>query len=140
MNNDAALPFTQVNPPALARPSGFSHGLLTPPGLRLLFIAGQTAADANGHVAHTAFPRQFEAALARVLAVVAAAGGRPEHVARMTVFVTDLDAYRATRPTLREIWKRLVGVHYPAMTLVEVSRLFDPDATVEIEATAVLQP
>jgi enamine deaminase RidA (YjgF/YER057c/UK114 family) len=69
---------------------------------------------------------------------VATAGGRPEHVGRMTIFVTDLDAYRESRPALGETWTRLMGNHYPAIALVEVKRLFDADATVEIEATAVI--
>lgn len=129
-----------VNPPELGSPSGFSHGMLVPSGSRLLFVAGQTAAEASGHITNTAFPLQFETALARVLKVVVAAGGRPEDVARMTIFVTDLDAYLAMRPALRDIWKRLMGTQYPAITLVEVKRLVDSDATVEIDATAVLPP
>jgi len=131
-------PFTIVNPPILGRPRGFSHGLLAPAGSRLLFVAGQTAADAEGHVADNGFAAQFETALTRVLTIVATAGGRPEHVGRMTIFVTDLDAYLDSRGTLREIWKRLMDDHYPAMALVEVKRLVDSGATVEIEATAVI--
>lgn len=130
--------FTTVNPPALGAPRGFSHGQLSPPGSRLLFVAGQTAADAAGVVADPAFAAQFEMALVRVIAVVATAGGRPEHIGRMTVFVTDLDAYMAARPALAHVWKRRMGRHYPAMSLVEVKRLIEPQATVEIEATAVL--
>jgi enamine deaminase RidA (YjgF/YER057c/UK114 family) len=130
-------PFTPVNPPVLGRPRGF-YGLLAPTGSRLLFVAGQTAADADGRIAEPAFLPQFEAALTRVLTVVATAGGRPEHVGRMTIFVTDLDAYLASRPALGEAWRRLMGDHYPAMALVEVKRLVDTDATVEIEATAVI--
>lgn len=131
-------PFTLVNPPVLGMPRGFSHGLLAPAGSRLLFVAGQTAADAEGRIAETGFVPQFEAALTRVLTVVATAGGRPEHVGRMTIFVTDLDAYRESRAALGETWTRLMGRHYPAMALVEVKRLVDSDATVEIEATAVI--
>jgi enamine deaminase RidA (YjgF/YER057c/UK114 family) len=131
-------PFTLVNPPVLGAPRGFSHGLLAPAGSRLLFVGGQTAADAEGRIAETGFVPQFEAALTRVLTVVATAGGRPEHVARMTIFVTELDAYLESRPVLGETWSRLMGSHYPAMALVEVKRLVDVDATVEIEATAVI--
>lgn len=130
--------FTAVNPPVLGRPRGFSHGLLAPAGSRLLFVAGQTAADAEGRIADGGFVPQFEAALTRVLTVVATAGGRPEHVAGMTIFVTDMDAYLDSRKTLGEIWKRLMGGHYPAIALVEVKRLVDAGATVEIEATAVI--
>ena len=131
-------PFTLVNPPVLGKPRGFSHGLLAPAGSRLLFVAGQTAADEEGRVADTGFAPQFEAALTRVLTVVATAGGRPEHLGQMTIFITDLDAYIESRPALGEAWKRLIGDHYPAMALVEVKRLVDADATVEIQATAVI--
>jgi enamine deaminase RidA (YjgF/YER057c/UK114 family) len=131
-------PFTLVNPPVLGSPRGFSHGLLAPAGSRLLFVAGQTAADSEGRIGETGFVPQFEAALTRVLTVVATAGGRPEHVGRMTIFVTDLDAYLESRAALGETWTRLMGTHYPAMALVEVKRLVDIDATVEIEATAVI--
>ena len=81
---------------------------------------------------------QFETALTRVLAVVEAAGGRAEHVGRMTVYVTDVEAYRHARPALGDVWRRLFGGHYPAMTLVEVSRLVDVHAVVEIDAIAML--
>ena len=131
-------PFTIVNPPVLGPPRGFSHGLLAPAGSRLLFIAGQTAANAEGQVPEPDFVPQFEAALTRVLTVVATAGGRPEHVARMTIFVTDLDAYLESRHALGEVWTRLMDRHYPAMALVEVKRLVDSEATIEIEATAVI--
>lgn len=138
MSDTQAPFFTLVNPPALGAPRGFSHGQLSPPGSRLLFVAGQTAADANGHVADPGFAAQFEMALTRVIAVVATAGGKPEHIGRMTVFVTDLDAYREARRSIGLAWKRSMGGHYPAMSLVEVTRLVDAGATVEIEATAVL--
>lgn len=127
-----------INPASLGAPRGFSHGVLTPAGARLLFVAGQTAADATGVVGNGDFSAQFDAALARVLTVVQEAGGTAAHVARMTVFVSDLDAYLASRQVLRDVWKRRMGTHYPAMALVEVSRLVDAGASVEIEATAVI--
>ena len=104
----------------------------------MLFVAGQTAADAHGRVADRGFAAQFETALARARAVVEAAGGTPAHIARMTVFVTDLDAYLSSRETLGTIWRRRMAAHYPAMALVEVTRLVDAEASVEIEATAVI--
>jgi enamine deaminase RidA (YjgF/YER057c/UK114 family) len=124
--------FEIVNPDELGRPSGFSHGLVAPPGGRLLFVAGQNAPDAGDFVA------QFAAALERALAVVRTAGGRPEHVARLTVYVTDMEAYRASRTRLGDTWRAAMGRHYPAMALVEVTSLVDVGAVVEIEATAVL--
>jgi enamine deaminase RidA (YjgF/YER057c/UK114 family) len=130
--------FDPVNPPALGRPRGYTNGLLAPPGSRVLFIAGQTAADGNGQVPRRSFEDQFESALEKTLTVLRAAGGRPEHVARMTVYVTDMDAYRRSRACLGRIWRARMGAHYPAMALLGVTELVDPDATVEIEATAVI--
>ena len=121
-----------INPTSLGAPRGFSHGVLAPPGARLLFVAGQTAPNSGD------FAAQFDAALARVLTVVQEAGGTAAHVARMTVFVSDLDAYLASRQVLRDVWARRMGTHYPAMALVEVNRLVDAGALVEIEATAVI--
>jgi enamine deaminase RidA (YjgF/YER057c/UK114 family) len=130
--------FDVVNPAALPKPRGFSHGLLAPAGTRLLFVAGQTAADADGRVHRPSFGLQFDIALSRAVAVVAAAGGGAEHIARMTVYVADMDAYLASRAELGGIWRAHMGSHYPAMALVEVTRLVDAEAMVEIEATAVL--
>ena len=143
--------FAIVNPPELGTPRGFAHGLIAPAGGRLLFVAGQTAGNAalkgprhdngprhDGGIAASLFAQQFDDALARVLAVVRAGGGRPEQIARMTVYVTDIDAYRESRPALRDLWLRHMGSHYPAMALVAVTALVDEQAMVEIEATAVL--
>jgi enamine deaminase RidA (YjgF/YER057c/UK114 family) len=84
------------------------------------------------------FVGQWDAALARVVAVVRAAGGSPEHIGRMTVYVTDRAAYLAHLKPLGEVHRRHMGKHYPAMALVEVKGLVDPQAQVEIEATAIL--
>jgi enamine deaminase RidA (YjgF/YER057c/UK114 family) len=127
-----------VNPPELGKPHGFAHGLLAPGGGRILFVAGQTGTDSQGRVAPGGFPGQFEAALSRVLSVVRAAGGRPEHIARMTVYVTSMQQYLESRPALGSIWQRTVGAHYPAMALLQVTALVDDGAMVEIDATAVL--
>jgi enamine deaminase RidA (YjgF/YER057c/UK114 family) len=140
--------FTIVNPPELDAPRGFAHGLIaTAPG-RMLFVAGQIGID-DGTVRLKAdatyspsdgndFIAQFERALERVLIVVTAAGGRAEHIARMTVYVTSMERYRDARGALRGVWRRHMGSHYPAMALVAVTALVDPNARVEIEATAVL--
>jgi creatinine amidohydrolase len=129
-----------VNPEHLGRPSGFSHGVIAPAGWRSLHVAGQTAADTTGAVRDLEFVAQFAAALRKVLDVVRAAGGKPTHIARITIYVTDLDAYRASRPVLAAEWLRQMGRHYPAMALVAVAGLVDRGATVEIQADAVLPP
>jgi creatinine amidohydrolase len=127
-----------VNPPSRARPRGFSHGVLAPAGWRTLHVAGQTAADDESGIATGDFATQFESALARTLEVVRAAGGDPQHVVRMTIYVTDLDEYRAARSSLADVWRRHLGSHYPAMALIGVTGLVDRNAVVEIEADAVL--
>lgn len=132
------MPLTPINPNALDRPRGFSHGMLAPAGGRLLFVAGQTAADATGSALDTTLVAQFETALAKALVVVTAAGGQAEDVARMTVYVTDMAAYRRDRTALGQVWQRHMGRHYPAMALVEVTQLVDEGASVEIEVTAIV--
>lgn len=131
---------TIVNPASRGRPQGFSHGMMAPAGWRTLRVAGQTAAADDGSVPDPAFPAQFDAALGRVVEVVCTAGGGPQHVARMTIYVTDLDAYRAARRSLGAIWQKHMGAHYPAMALVGVAGLVDAAASVEIEADAALPP
>src|SRR5438067_8481069 len=126
------MTFRIVNPDALGRPSGWNHGMLAPAGGRLLFVAGQTAPQRTGLV------EQWAGALERVLEVVRAAGGGPEHIGRMTVYITDRQAYLASLEPLGEVHRRFMGRHYPAMTLVEVRALADAPAIVEIEATAAL--
>jgi creatinine amidohydrolase len=131
-------PLATINPPELGRPRGFSHGVVAPAGSRVLFVAGQNAADAEGRVTVRAFVDQFDITLSRVLAVVRAAGGDARHIARMTVYVTNMAAYRESRPALGAVWRRHMGTHYPAMALTTVTELVDEGAIVEIEATAVL--
>jgi enamine deaminase RidA (YjgF/YER057c/UK114 family) len=127
-----------INPPELGEPRGWTNGIVAPAGGRVLFVAGQTAADASGRVTVADFTAQFDAALAKTMTIVRAAGGRPDHIARMTIYVSDLEAYRSARGALRDVWQARMGKRYPAMTLVEVSRLLDENALVEIETTAVL--
>lgn len=130
--------FEIINPESLGAPKGWNNGLLAPAGGRILFVAGQTARDADGRIVPGDFVAQFERALLNVLEVVRAAGGGPESVGRMTVFVTDRDTYLGSLKELGEVWRRHMGRHYPAMALVEVSALVDEGAVVEIEATAVV--
>lgn len=132
------MSFEVLNPDALGEPRGWNNGLLAPEGGRLLFVAGQTARRADGTVATDDFAEQFAAALENVLAVVGEAGGGPPDIGRLTIFVTDLRAYRESLERLGRAWRRLMGRHYPAIALVEVTGLVDEGARVEIEATAVI--
>lgn len=127
-----------VNPETLGRPRGYSNGMLAPAGGRLLFVAGQIAWDGEQRLVGTGFVEQFAQALANVLVVIREAGGGPEHLARLTVYVTDRREYLADLPAVGEAYRGVFGRHFPAMALVEVQALLEPGAKVEIEATAVL--
>lgn len=127
----------RVNPPALARPSGFSHAVVATGG-RLVFLAGQTALDGTGQVVGETVAAQFEQALANLLTALRAAGGAPAQLASLTVYAVGLDDYRAHGPELGAIWRRLAGRDYPAMAAVGVARLWDPAALVEIQGYAVI--
>jgi enamine deaminase RidA (YjgF/YER057c/UK114 family) len=126
-----------VNPESLGAPKGWSHGVLAPAGGRVLFVAGQVGCDGDAAEA-PGFVAQFARALDKTLTVVRTAGGGPTDVARLTVYVTDLAAYRAERKALGEVWRERFGTYYPAMALVEVKGLVDRGAMLEIEATAVV--
>jgi 3-hydroxybutyrate dehydrogenase len=130
--------FTVVNPTELGAPRGWNNGMLAQGAGRTLFIAGQTAREASGRVPAADFVSQFDGALANVLAVLLAAGGEPKDIGRFTIYVTDMARYRSSLKPLGEVYRKRMGTHYPAMALVEVKSLVDPNAVVEIEATAVL--
>ena len=132
------MPFEIINPEVLGRPRGYANGVLAPAGGRLLFVAGQIAWDGQQRIVSGDFVEQFGRALSNVLAVVAEAGGTPEHLARLTIYVTDKREYQSRTREIGERWRALMGRHYPAMALVEVRGLLEDGAQVEIEATAVL--
>ncbi|MFD3805872.1 RidA family protein [Streptomyces sp. NPDC058611] len=127
----------RINPAELSPPTGFSHAVAAT-GSRLVFLAGQTALDASGTVVGETLPEQFECALANLLAALAAAGGAPADLARVTVYATDVAAYRTHAAELGRVWRRLAGRDYPAMALVGVVRLWDEEALVELDGVAVL--
>ncbi|MGP3947683.1 RidA family protein [Streptomyces sp. 7N604] len=127
----------RVNPPELSPPTGFSHAV-TATGGRLVFLAGQTALDGEGKVTGDTLPAQFETALTNLLTALAAAGGAPEQLARVTVYATDVAAYRTHAAELGRIWRRLAGRDYPAMAVIGAVRLWDEQAMVELDGIAVL--
>ncbi|MER7484402.1 RidA family protein [Streptomyces sp. NPDC126497] len=127
----------RVNPPELPPPAGFSHAVVAT-GSRLVFLAGQTALDADGQVAGDTLPAQFARALANLLTALRAAGGAPADLARVTVYATDVAAYRAHARELGRLWRELAGRDYPAMAVVEVVRLWDERALVELDGFALL--
>ncbi len=128
-----------IKPKGFPRARGYSNGILSP-ATRTMYVSGQVGWEMDGTFASNDLADQFGRALDNVLAVVAAEGGGPRHVAQMTIYVTDMAGYRAARPELGRLWRERFGQYYPAMALVEVSALVEPRARVEIQAVAVLAP
>jgi enamine deaminase RidA (YjgF/YER057c/UK114 family) len=128
----------RVNPAELPRPSGFSHA--TVGSGRVVFLAGQTALDHDGHVVGDTVVEQFEVALSHLLTALRAAGGTAADLASLTIYIVDVDDYRANGAAIGEVWRRLIGREYPALAGVGVSRLWDADALVEVQGFAVLPP
>jgi enamine deaminase RidA (YjgF/YER057c/UK114 family) len=125
-----------LQPPTWPRPQGFSNGIAARG--RLVFIAGQIGWDEKSRIVSADFSEQVRQALANVLAVLAECGGKPEHIARMTWYVTDKREYLAAYKAIGEVYRGLMGRHFPAMTAVQVAALIEDGAKVEIEATAVV--
>jgi enamine deaminase RidA (YjgF/YER057c/UK114 family) len=128
--------FEIVQVPGWPAPRGYVNGIIARG--RTLFVAGQIGWDAAGQFHSDDLAEQFAQALDNVIAVVRAAGGGPEDIARMTVYVTDLPVYRSSLRAIGQAWRTRLGKHFPAMALVGVAGLVELRAKVEIEATAVL--
>ncbi len=132
------MSFEIKNPIELGCPRGWNHGMLSPPGGRVLFVAGQIGADRQGRIVGSGLAEQFGVALANVARVVAEAGGAVADVGRLTIYVTDMAAYRGSLAEIGAEYRRVFGRHFPAMALLAVRELVHPDAVVEIQATAVI--
>jgi enamine deaminase RidA (YjgF/YER057c/UK114 family) len=127
-----------VTAPELAPPVGYAHAVVGAPGGRTVYLGGQTALGADGAIQGETLAEQFDVAAGNVLAALRAAGGAPDDLVQMLVFVTDGAEDKASRRELGEVWKRRFGRHYPAIALLGVSALFDDAARVELVATAVI--
>ena len=130
--------FTVINPQSLGAPSGYSNGLLTETGGRLLFIAGQIAWNEKHEIVSSDFVEQFDKALENVMTVVNEAGGKPSDIARLIIYVTTRNEYLAHTRAVGERYRKHMGKHFPAMVMVQVVGLLDNEAKVEIEGIAVL--
>jgi len=126
-----------LHPPGWKPPIGYANGLSVPAG-RMVFVAGQVGWDADQIFHSEELVAQFEQALKNIIAIVAEAGGRPEHICRLTAFCIDKPAYLAGRRKLGRIWRALMGHHYVAMSMIFVADLLDHPAKIELEATAVI--
>ncbi len=131
------MPTTLINPPQLAKPVGYSHGVVGRG--RLLAIAGQVAWDASSKIVSPDFAAQFEQAIANVAAVLAAAGGRGDDLISLRIYVTDKREYVAALRAVGGAYRKHLGRHFPAMALVEVKGLLEEGAKVEIEALATIE-
>jgi enamine deaminase RidA (YjgF/YER057c/UK114 family) len=134
------MPTTPVNPPALVKPSGYSHAVEARAG-RLLFLAGQVAFDRDGRVVGQGdLVAQFRQVCENLKAVLAAQGGSLQDVVKLTIFVLDKAQYKAHGKAIGQVYREYFGRHYPAMTLVEVKGLYDADqgCLLEIEGIAAL--
>ena len=134
------ITFEFINPESLGAPRGYSNGVLTSAAGRLLFVAGQIGWDEKQVIVGDDFVAQFDRALGNVVIVVTEAGGNPQQIARLVMYVTDKNEYRDRREEIGRCYRAHLGKHFPAMALVEVKSLLDDSAKIEIEAIAVLNP
>ena len=125
-----------LQPPGWAKPRGFSNGIAC--SGKLVFIAGQVGWTGEGKWEARDFAGQFRQTLANIIEMLAQAGGKPQHIVRLTWYVRSMDEYLAALPELGAAYREVMGRHFPAMAVVEVTRLVEPLARLEIEATAVL--
>lgn len=123
-------------PEGWQRPRGFSYGIKTRG--ETIFTGGIIGWDEQERFVGSDMASQFDQILRSTLAVLAAGGARPDHIVRMTWYVVDLDEYRASLPAIGAAYRAHIGRHYPAMAVVEVAGLVEPEARIEIETTAVI--
>jgi enamine deaminase RidA (YjgF/YER057c/UK114 family) len=128
-----------INPPELGTPRGFSHATAAT-GTRRVYLAGQTALDATGKIIAGGIVEQFEQALSNLLTALAAAGGSPADLASMTIYIVDMEAYQRHAHEIGQVWKTLIGPHYPALAGIGVARLWDAEALVEVQGIAEITP
>lgn len=128
--------FEKINPPTRHNPSGYTHGVIVPEGKRMMFISGQLSGNIQGVLESDDLVTQFGACLDNVLTVVRAAGGDARNIAKMNVFITDFPLYHAKKREIAVAWYARFGEGFPAMTIIEVTKIFDSKGKVEIEATA----
>jgi enamine deaminase RidA (YjgF/YER057c/UK114 family) len=124
-----------LQPESWARPRGYANGIVA--GGETIFLAGQVGWDAQGRFAD-GMGAQVGQALANIVTLLAEAGAGPQHLVRLTWYVTDLPAYRESQAAIGAAYRRIIGKHFPSMSVIGVSQLLEPAAMVEIEATAVL--
>lgn len=128
----------RINPPELARPSGFSHAVRAT-GRSTVWLAGQTALDAEGRIVGSGVVEQFEQALSNLLTALCAAGGEPGDLTSLTIYIVDMEDYRSHAREIGAVWRKLAGTDYPATAGVGVARLWDAEALVEVQGAAEVE-
>lgn len=125
-----------INPESMAKPSGYAHGMLAG---KTVYLGGQTALDKNMQIVPGGIVEQFKQVFSNVLTTLAEAGGRPEDLVSVTIYLTDVDDYMANGREIGRAWREMAGTKYPAMAGVGVSRLWQKEALIEIQGVAVIQ-
>lgn len=133
--NTAVASGRTINPETLPEPSGYAHGMRAG---NTVYLGGQTALARDGRIVEGGIVAQFRQAFSNVLATLAAAGGRPEHLVSVTIYLTDVDDYMAHGREIGRIWREMAGSGYPAMAGIGVHRLWQKEALIEIQGVAVL--
>lgn len=126
---------TTVNPAALPKPSGYAHGILAG---NTVFLGGQTALDKDMNIVPGGIVEQFKQAFSNVLTTLEEAGGQPQDLVNVTIYLTDVDDYMANGREIGRIWREMAGSEYPAMAGIGVSRLWQKEAMIEISGIAVI--
>ncbi|WP_072806473.1 RidA family protein [Rhodococcoides yunnanense] len=125
----------RINPSTLGKPSGFSHAVRAD---NVVYLAGQTALDASGHIVEGGILTQFRQAMTNLLTALEAAGGSPQNLVDVTIYLLDIPDYQANGREIGKIWRELAGTEYPAMAGIGVTSLWQPEALIEIQAVAHL--
>nr|WP_042194575.1 RidA family protein [Kibdelosporangium sp. MJ126-NF4]CEL21414.1 Bona fide RidA/YjgF/TdcF/RutC subgroup [Kibdelosporangium sp. MJ126-NF4]CTQ96019.1 Bona fide RidA/YjgF/TdcF/RutC subgroup [Kibdelosporangium sp. MJ126-NF4] len=130
----------RINPPELGKPSGYANAVAVNPAdtERIVFLAGQTALNDSNKIVGNGVAEQFEQALGNLLTALRAAGGQPEDLVSVTIYIVDMDDYKANARELGAIWRKLAGTEYPAMAGIGISRLWDVEALVEVQGYAAI--
>jgi enamine deaminase RidA (YjgF/YER057c/UK114 family) len=124
-----------INPDSLPKPSGFAHGMLAG---NTVYLGGQTALDKDMNIVSGGIVEQFTQAFSNVLTTLRAAGGQPEDLVNVTIYLTDVDDYMANGREIGRIWREMAGTQYPAMAGIGVTRLWQKEAMIEIQGIAVI--
>lgn len=128
-----------INPAHMAKPSGFSHAVIAPAAGHTVYLAGQTALDADSTIVNVGdIVGQFRQSLSNLLSALDAAGGRPAHLVNLRIYLVDVPEYRRRAREIGAVWRELIGDTYPATAAIGVDRLWDDEALVEVEGVAVI--